>query len=286
MQQLPTFLQLKKENTDKARMWTQARIKQKRALATGPGATLDVYVDDDGEDEEPAKHFHPTGFTTSTTDAGNKTDNQSGGCSTSALLALQSTQPTSCDASRSQGPRQNQDLAHPLPSTSGQGYDPSLLRGGDGEELSFEEVRARRWMSNRPQRRLLAAQSQPLNIAQPPSTSVAVASSLKVPRHLVDGGPEPTMTISTKEALNFMNSMFSSDIDLNTLQVGATATSFTAQGPEPTVTMSTRYAMDMMNQLFNQKLPHEASQQPPPPPDKQRPGAQWEGDLTSRRKGH
>jgi hypothetical protein len=181
--QLPTFDSGRKENVEKASAWAGQRIKQKPAHSAPAAAPLSIPVDPEfetAEAEEEARRraadAAPQASLRQRLEAAAGARATGGIALDEALasdpLRLHRAAPAACAAPAAPA-RREEVLA----------CDTAGLQGADGEEQSFEEVRARRWMeqraAQRQQEQELAAAAEPCPAAPTQQDSFEAAQLMQ-----------------------------------------------------------------------------------------------------------
>lgn len=160
---LPAYGVSRKENTTQPGVWTSARMKQKVSTLLPAAAVLEVYEDDEFQDttdkqreetsaapaplRQQLEAHHPPSHQPS---AG-----VSNACTMPPLPRTSAAHVTNTTAVEITEPKPSSDLQHlgaPLANQhvvnrDGQGYCASLLVDSDGQEVCFEELRAKVWRS-------------------------------------------------------------------------------------------------------------------------------------------
>ena len=259
-QSLPTFDQVRKENVQKATMWTGQRIKQKQAHIAAPAPVLDIPVD-----EEFAMVPMPSNRSDDTNANQSLRQRLEKGISTSTIdetlahdpLRLHRALPSQYTGMVVK--HKVEALAFPAPVAE---------ESEDREELSYEEARALRWHQ--------ATAHEDLNDANDfkgaPTQQAEHLSIEHMP--MQDAGASGDITITTKGAFDCMNAIFSSRYGGDvTLQVGVAELKDEGgyrgepRATEPSaaedVTITTRAAFEALNVAFGGHQGTQAAEEAP-----------------------
>ncbi|KAL6779790.1 hypothetical protein ACKKBG_A13730 [Auxenochlorella protothecoides x Auxenochlorella symbiontica] len=264
----------RKENTQAALPWVGQRLEQDGSAATEPAPALEVFADPELEASQAQDRQRLLGVQQGTLRdhlEGKRGAEAGLHPSTSSIAAPGASDPLrlhkqNLERGRAQGARPEEVLA----------CDTQLLRGPDGEELSFEEVRARVMLSRlRPSQAepgppaaasidsacwaepsaihpalvgAVAGSQQASECESPPDTR-RQAFKLRRQRRssIMPGlrGREPTMTIATAGAFAAIGSYFEGGLSAEHAFQPPTAF-----GGDPTMTISTHAAFQAVNDMF------------------------------------
>lgn len=244
---LPSFEQARKENMQKAASWAGQKIKQKPVVSAPPAPTLDIPLDPEFEaqEQEAVRRAALAAAQQGTL----RQRLERGGIEEQLAhdpLRLHRGEPA-------QVPAQAPEAAKPAPAPREQvfGCDTAGLQDAAGEDVSFEEVRAIRWLENNHLPVTRVIEPQGFQAVDAPNVA-ALKVQQKAP------GPTPfdqpaadslaavaagDVTMNTRSAFEAVNAVFGGGF-------GAFSSGEDAAALDPTMTIATKDAFAAINSMF------------------------------------